>query len=352
MHSEEGVWILIKKAMIMAAGVGSRLGSLTQELPKPLVPVLNRPVMDILLEKLKAYGIESVIANTHYLAEQIQERYTQNSPIDINFQFIHEENLSGTAGGVKKCEFFFQDVDDFLVVSADGLHDADLAKVIKSHFDSGCIATMAIVGVDHEEVSKYGVVVSDTKYLVSEFQEKPDLADAKSNYINTGIYVFNKRIFDFIPEGQIYDFAKNVFPALMQAGERINVYRIYSYWSDIGTVDQYVRSNFDGLAKKVMIPDSDITRKFDSTYTIGKNCIIDDSVKLKNNIIIGNNCKIGKNVKLDNVILWDNVIVEDNVELKNTVCATNAIMKSSIEGLDLNNCEIVPPNKIFELMTI
>lgn len=330
----------------MAAGVGSRLGALTQEIPKPLVPILNKPVMDILLEKLKAYGIKSVIANTHYLAEQIQERYSKSSPVeDIDIQFIQEEQLSGTAGGVKKCEFFFQDVDDFLVVSADGLHDADLAKVIKSHFDSGCIATMAIVGVDQEEVSKYGVVVSDTKYLVSEFQEKPALADAKSNYINTGIYVFNKRIFDYIPKDQVFDFAKNVFPALMKAGEKINVYRIYSYWSDIGSIDQYVRSNFDGLAKKVMIPDSNIVRKFDAAYTIGENCSIDESVKLKNNIIIGNNCKIGKNVKLDNVILWDNVTIADNVELLNTVCVTNSIMKSSTKGLNEDNCEIIAPNK-------
>jgi mannose-1-phosphate guanylyltransferase/mannose-1-phosphate guanylyltransferase/phosphomannomutase len=159
--------------MVMAAGVGSRLEPLTQETPKPLVPIINQPVMDILLQKLKNYGIEDVIANTHYLADKIQTRYTKNSPIDINFEYIHEESLSGTAGGVKKCEYFFQDVDDFLVVSADGLHDADLSKIIQSHYDSGCIATMAIVSIDKEEVSKYGVVVHSEKFTVNEFQEKP-----------------------------------------------------------------------------------------------------------------------------------------------------------------------------------
>ena len=119
----------------MAAGVGSRLDPLTKDVPKPLVPVLNKPVMDILLEKLKDFGIESVIANTHYLAEQIQHRYTHNSPVNINFHYLHEETLSGTAGGVKKCEYFFKDVDDFIVVSADGLHDADLNRIVKSHYD-------------------------------------------------------------------------------------------------------------------------------------------------------------------------------------------------------------------------
>ena len=121
---------MIKKAMVMAAGVGSRLDPLTQKIPKPLVPVLNKPVMDILLEKLKDFGVESVIANTYYLAESIQNRYNQNSPVNIKFQSICEETLSGTAGGVKKCEAFFNDVEDFLVVSADGLHDADIEKIV------------------------------------------------------------------------------------------------------------------------------------------------------------------------------------------------------------------------------
>lgn len=106
--------------MVMAAGVGSRLEPLTQNIPKPLVPVLNKPVMDILLQKLKSYGIEKVIANTHYLAQQIEDRYTENSPVDIDFSFIRETDLSGTAGGVKKCESFFEGEKDFLVVSADG----------------------------------------------------------------------------------------------------------------------------------------------------------------------------------------------------------------------------------------
>lgn len=333
---------MIKKAMVMAAGVGSRLDPLTQKVPKPLVPVLNKPVMDILLEKLKDFGVEKVIANTHYLAEDIRKRYSENSPVDIQFNSIYEETLSGTAGGVKKCEFFFKDEEDFIVVSADGLHDADLEKIVKSHKESGCIATMAIVAVDHEEVPKYGVVVPSKEHTVCEFQEKPPLELAKSNYINTGIYVFNKRIFDFIPEGQMYDFAKNVFPALLEAGENINVYRIYCYWSDIGTIDQYIQSNWDALNRKVMIKDPNIMRKFGSVYTIGQDCTIDESVKFLNNVVIGNNCKIGKNVSLDNVILWDGIEIKDNVQLKNVVCANNTIIKSSVKD------EIIGADKIIE----
>lgn len=331
--------------MVMAAGVGSRLDPLTKELPKPLVPVLNKPVMDILLEKLKSFGVEQVIANTHYLAEKIEKRYCENSPVDIEFHYIREETLSGTAGGVKKCEFFFEDVDDFLVVSADGLHDADLEKIVKSHKQSGCIATMAIVAVEHEEVSKYGVVVPSKEHNVLEFQEKPPLEEAKSNYINTGIYVFSKRILDFIPEGETYDFAKNVFPSLLEAGEKINVYKIYSYWSDIGTIEQYIQSNKDALSRKVMIPEPNIMRKYEAVYSVGHKCKIDKSVRFLNNVIIGNNCTIGKNVILDNVILWDGVTVEDGVELRNTACANNSLLKSSIVNEDWG---IIGPNQIVE----
>lgn len=341
---------MIKKAMVMAAGIGSRLDPLTQKIPKPLVPVLNKPVMDILLQKLKDYGVEKVIANTHYLAEQIQNRYTKNSPVDIHFDYIHEETLSGTAGGVKKCEFFFDDVEDFIVVSADGLHDADLDKIVKSHKESGCIATMAISAVDHAEVCHFGVVVPTKEHYVSEFQEKPSIEEAKSNYINTGIYVFNKRIFDFIPKGEKYDFAKNVFPRLLEAGEKINTYRIYSYWSDIGTIEQYIQSNIDALSKKVLIKDPNIIRKYDSVYVIGENTKLPEDTSLLNNVVIGKNCTIGKNVKMENVILWDNVTVADNVTLKNVVCANNTTIKSSLEGT--SRWEVIGPDRIIECSNV
>lgn len=321
---------MIKKAMVMAAGVGSRLDPLTQNVPKPLVSVVNIPVMDILLQKLKGFGINQVIANTHYLADQIQDRYSQNSPVDIEFSSLYEENLSGTAGGVKKCQFFFEDVDNFLVLSADGLHDAPLDKIIQSHIESGCIATMAISAVKHEEVYKYGVVVDSEDNKVLEFQEKPPVELAKSNYINTGIYVFSKKIFEFIPENTVYDFAKNVFPLLMNSGEKINVYKIDCYWSDIGTLDQYVQSNWDALLGKVKTHNDELKKGFGSFYTIGKNCEIDSSIKFKGNVIVGDNCTLGKNVVLENVILSSNTIVKDNVCLKNVVSSDNTVVSESI----------------------
>ena len=320
--------------MVMAAGVGSRLDPLTQSVPKPLVPVVNVPVMDILLQKLKNYGINQVIANTHYLADDIQKRYSQNSPVDIEFHSIYEENLSGTAGGVKKCQCFFEDSENFLVLSADGLHDAPLDKIIQSHIKSGCIATMVIASVVREEVYKYGVVVPSLDNKVLEFQEKPAVEEAKSNYINTGIYVFNNKIFDFIPENTIFDFAKNVFPDLMKAGEDINVYKTNCYWSDIGTLNQYVQSNWDALQGRVKTYNNELQHKSDAFYTIGSNCNIDSSVKFKGNVIVGDNCTLGKGVTLENVILWNNTTVKENVYLKNVVSSSNICIFNSLQGKD------------------
>lgn len=136
------------KAMIMAAGVGSRLDPLTKSVPKPLVPVANRPVMDILVENLKSIGVKDVVSNTHYLAEKIINRY-ENINFGVNFKFIKEDTLSGTAGGLKKCQFFFDKDDEFLVLSADGLSNADLQKGIDMHRKSGAIATIGIKEIPH-----------------------------------------------------------------------------------------------------------------------------------------------------------------------------------------------------------
>lgn len=321
---------MIQKAMVMAAGVGSRLDPLTQCIPKPLVPILNRPVMDILLEKLAHCGIKEVVANTYYLAEKIEERYSKSCPVNISF--VHEKELSGTAGGLKKCELFFDNCENLLVVSADGFHDADLGRIIAAHEESGCIATMAVVPVDIEDVSNYGVVVTNKDFSVSEFQEKPPVSEAKSNCINTGIYVFNKRIFDYIPANRIYDFARDVFPALLNAGEKINTYKIYNYWSDIGTLEQYLQSNKDALMRKVMVSGVDIINKYNAKYVVGEHTVLPENVKIYDACIIGSNCKIGENATLRNVILWDGVEVAEGITLENVVVANNTVIEMSLKN--------------------
>ena len=236
------------KAMVMSAGIGSRLDPLTKSVPKPLVPICNKPVMDIVLENLKAIGVKDVVANTFYLAEQIVAKYIKND-LGINFNYITEETLSGTAGGVKKCQFFFEDGEDFFVLSADGVTNADLMKGMEIHKKSGAIATIGVKPVKEEDIPNFGVVVTDSNGFITEFQEKPAIKDAKSNLINTGIYIFNYKIFDYIPTGEYYDFARNVFPKLLN-DKQINVFPVDEYWSDIGSLEQYKQTHWDLLILK------------------------------------------------------------------------------------------------------
>ena len=309
------------KAMIMAAGVGSRLDPLTQLVPKPLVPIANRPVMDILFENLSSLGVKDVISNTYYLADQIIDRYKQNN-FGINFNYIKEESLSGTAGGLKKCQYFFSEGDTFLVLSADGLSNADIEKGIEIHRNSNAIATIGIKEVPMEEVPHFGVVVTDDDGYIKEFQEKPSIEDAKSNFINTGIYIFDYKIFDYIPADTFYDFAKNLCPKLL-VERQINTFEIKEYWSDIGTLDQYKQSTQDLFNGLCDFKHAEILTKGSGSYICG-NSKIDNTVKFIGNSTIGDNCTIGKNVVLENSIIWDNVTVEDDVSLKNCVIASNS----------------------------
>lgn len=304
------------KAMIMAAGMGSRLEPLTLMMPKPLIPVMNMPLMDIILTQLSELGVKDVISNTYYLADQIIDRYKKNN-LGINFNYIKETKLSGTAGGVKKCQHFFDEGEDFIVMSGDVLTNADIKKGIEIHKKSNAIATIGIKQIPHEHVSHFGVVVTDENGFITEFQEKPPVDEAKSNFINTGIYIFNYKIFDYIPENTFYDFAKNVFPKLLEE-KAINTFEVSEYWNDVGTISQYkqsIQDVFNGVCK---IKHPQITETNLGTYVSGKTKI-PETVRFVGNNVVGNNCKFGEYIKLENCIVLDNAEIKTGSELTDCI---------------------------------
>ena len=326
------------KAMVMSAGVGSRLDPLTRFVPKPLVPIANRPVMDILFEKLISIGVKDVICNTHYLSDKIIERYKKNN-FGINFNFIKEETLSGTAGGVKKCQFFFDKDNPFLVLSADGLSNVDLEKGIEIHKKSGAIATIVIKQIPLEEVSHFGVVVTDENGFISEFQEKPSINEAKSNFINTGIYIFDYKIFDYIPENTFYDFAKNVFPELLKE-HAINTFEVKEYWSDIGTLEQYKQSVQDLFNGECKFSHAPIVYDHSGAY-IAEDAVIPKSVQFVGNSVIGRYSNIGENTVIENSIIWDNVVIAPNLRLADSVIASNSVIKTDLSSQIIGANEII-----------
>lgn len=317
---------MLEKAMIMAAGVGSRLGALSDMLPKPLVPLANKPAMDIIIEHLASFGIDKVIANTHYKSDFMAKYYENNHNVILK----NEDELSGTAGGVKKCQFFFDKEDDFIVMSGDGLSDIDIRRVYESHKKSGAIATLVLREVEQEKIPIYGIVVPDKNGFVAKFQEKPKIEEAKSNLANTGIYIFKYEIFDYIPECQFYDFAKNVFPSLMENGEKINTYIHTGYWSDIGSIEQYKESHYDILNGKVANYKPEVIKTPMGQYVSGHNFSVENKGKIFGSCIFGNNCKLGENVRIINSILWDNVKVDDGIVIENSIVLNNVIVTNNL----------------------
>lgn len=314
------------KAMVMAAGMGSRLEPITLLFPKPLIPVMNRPLMDIILSQLHSIGVDEVISNTYYLANQIIDRYSTNN-LGIKFSHIKETELSGTAGGMKKCQFFFDEGEDFIVMSGDVLTTADITQGVEIHKKSGAIATIGVKQILHELVSHFGVVVTDEKGFITEFQEKPPVEEAKSNLINTGIYIFNYKIFDYIPENTFYDFAKNVFPKLLAEGQ-INTFEVNGYWNDIGTIGQYkqsIQDVFNGVCK---IEHSKVIETNLGSY-ISDTTKIPNTVRFVGNNVVGANCKLGEYVKLENCVVLDGAEIKTGSELSDCVVLPSKASKSS-----------------------
>ena len=321
---------MIKKAMIMAAGVGSRLGVLSDFVPKPLVPLANIPNIDILLNHLSSFNIKDVISNTFYKAEDIQN-HCKNNNFGVNFNYVRQNELTGTAGGLKACEFFLKNEYDFIVMSGDGLTDIDIEAAYHSHKSSNAIATIITKNVEQKEVSKYGIIVPDSNGFVKSFQEKPKINEAESNLANTGIYLFKQKIFDFIPQNTFYDFAKDVFVFLLDNNIGINTYNHNGYWSDIGSIEQYKQSNIDILDNKISTLNVKTINMQNGKFVKGENTIIDNNVIFIKNNVIGNNCEIGKNCIIKNSILWDNVKVNDSITIENSIVLPHSVLKSSVK---------------------
>jgi NDP-sugar pyrophosphorylase family protein len=329
------------RAMVLAAGVGSRLDPLTSMLPKPLVPVANIPVMEHILGLLARHGFTDVVANLHYMPEKIESYFgaTERHTSGIKVELRREEKLSGDAGGVRFCKDFFSQ-GTFVVLMGDLLTDADLTSVLKAHKEKGALATIALKQV--ADVSHFGVAVLDREGFIKGFQEKPCKEEALSNLASTGIYVLEPEIFDYMPTQGDFGFGRQLFPKLIAMGLPVLGCEITDYWSDVGTIEQYLYSNFDVLAGKleVTLPGYRLQigeegqriylaegvvlsagARIDGNAIIGENAIIGDGVQLKGNVIIGANSVIGAHACIFDSILWSGTSVEEHGILRGAICA-------------------------------
>ncbi len=249
------------KAMILAAGLGTRLRPITYAVPKPMVPVLNRPVMEHTVRLLARHGFGESIANLHWFPETIEAHFGDGSDFGLDLSYSHEERLLGTAGGVRNAAGFLG--DSFLVVAGDALTDIDLAAMREFHESHDGLVTMATKRV--AETDQFGVVIAGGDGRVQGFQEKPDPAEALSDLANTCIYMFRAEVFDYFPEPgtsndagpgdppEFADWAKDVFPALLEADVPFYSHEIDAYWNDIGNLDELRQGNMDALRGAVAL---------------------------------------------------------------------------------------------------
>ncbi len=300
-----------KKAMVLAAGLGTRLRPLTDLISKPMAPIVNKPVMEHIIALLKRHGYKDIVCNLHWYPDVIKNHFGNGSKFGVNIEYSFEEELLGTAGGVKNVEDFFEG-NSFIVISGDALTDVNLEKAYNFHKEKGGICTMVLTEVD--DTSQYGVVLIDNDKRIYGFQEKPLSGEAKSNLANSGIYFFEPEIFKYMPENKFYDFGKNVFPSLLDENIPYYGYKHSQYWNDVGSLDEYQQGNFDALEGhvQVKIPGKEIKEG----VWIGKNCKIEKDVIIIPPVCIGNDCTIKKEAKLFGpIILGDNTVVDQRAVL-------------------------------------
>ncbi|SFV70057.1 Mannose-1-phosphate guanylyltransferase [hydrothermal vent metagenome] len=249
------------KAMILAAGRGTRVQPLTDTLAKPMLPILGIPVMELIILRLKANGFKDIVINTSYLSETIEDYFKNGEELGVNISYSFEGNINngiregkavGSAAGMKKIQIetsFFDDT--FLVICGDAIIDADLEQAIKLHKMRGGIASILLKKVPKSSVWKYGVVELSTSSKVVSFQEKPDINDARSNLVNTGIYIFEPEVLSYIPDTGDYDIGSDLFPKLVQNNIAIYGLNLPFQWIDIGTLNDYYNANLMALNNKI-----------------------------------------------------------------------------------------------------
>ena len=301
-----------KKAMVLAAGLGTRLRPLTDLISKPMAPIVNRPVMEHIIKLLAKHGFKDIVCNLHYFPDEIKNHFRDGSKWGVNIVYSFEEELLGTAGGVKKVEDFFQG-QTFLVISGDALTDIDLSNAYDFHKEKKGKATLILTEV--EDTTQFGVVILDGEKRIKGFQEKPLSGEAKSNLANSGIYFFEPDIFEYMPpRGQFYDFGKNLFPDLLEKDIPYYGYKHNKYWNDVGSLDEYQQGNFDALEGRVEV---DIPGKMiKNGVWIGRNCKIQKDVIIIPPVCIGDDCTINKGAKLYGpMILGNNTTVDERAIL-------------------------------------
>lgn len=339
------------KAVVMAGGEGTRLRPLTSSRPKPLVPILNKPCMQHTIELLKRHGITDIVVTLYYLADEIEGYFGDGSELGVNLIYTVEDTPLGTAGSVKKAEEYLKD-DTFIIVSGDALTDLDVDKALAFHREKGSVATLVLQHVDNP--LEFGVVITDDGGRIRRFLEKPSWGEVFSDTVNTGMYILEPSVFEYMQPEKNYDWSQDIFPQLLTEEKPMFGYVLGEYWTDVGSLQQYRQAQYEMLGGMTQLPiegrregghvwigegtEIDPSAQIVGPVCIGKNCRIKADAHIGPDTVIGDNCLIEEGAILQRAIVWDSNYIGARSRLTAcTVCFRNTIK----EDVDIQEGAVV-----------
>ncbi len=320
------------KAVIMAGGEGTRLRPLTVSQPKPMLPMANRPMMEHVVALLRRHGFEEIVVTVAFMASTIRSYFGDGSEFGVQIRYATEQTPLGTAGSVANARELLD--EPFVVISGDVLTDIDVGAVVEHHRRQGVLATLALKAV--EDPLEFGIVITRPDGTIERFLEKPSWGQVFSDTINTGIYVLEPEIFDFIEMGRSVDFSGEVFPAVLAAGRSLSGYVADGYWEDVGTLEAYLRAHHDILDGKVEVEHQGFELR--PGVWLGKGATVDPTATLRAPVIIGDNVTVGAAADLGPYcVVGPNVRVGENVSMERSVVHDGTYLGP---GVRLDGCVV------------
>lgn len=324
------------RALLLVGGKGTRLRPLTDRLPKPMVPIIGRPLLERTLEVLRAHGVDEVVLSTCYRADAIERYFGDGSDFGMRVRYVREGIPLGTAGAIKNSSGCFD--DSFFVLNADILSNINFSQMLRFHRRKKADVTIAVTRVDNP--SAYGVIEYDSEGFATSFREKPK--HIVSHMINAGVYIFEPEVLRRIPAGRPVSVEREVFPQLLADGGRIVVYQGCNYWLDIGTPEKYILAHRDSFTGRLRLPDADFSRRsvcsrrqagvsgsatLCGPVYLGQGARVEDGAVVGPNVVVGDGGVIGPGCRVANSILWDRVRLDEGVELSGCIVTADCHLK-------------------------
>jgi mannose-1-phosphate guanylyltransferase / phosphomannomutase len=336
------------KAIIMAGGFGTRLRPLTINIPKPMVPMANRPMMEHIVQLLKENGFDDLIVMLYYQPEVIIRHFGDGSAFGVKIEYLRPQADLGTAGCIKFAEKLLN--DSFLVISGDLLTDFDLKSIVAAHRKKKAMATLVLTRVANP--LEYGVVIVDKDNRIKRFLEKPSWGEVFSDTINTGIYLLEPGVLKHIPEGRSFDFSKNLFPHLLNENAPMFGHIAEGYWKDVGDLSEYRLAHYDLLDQDLKATVPGLPKKYgNGTFVMGKDNHIDPRAECEGRVLLGDGCHIEAGVKLSNCVLGNRVTVRSGTELTGCVLWDDVTVGANAEieeAVIASRCKISDEAQIAE----